>query len=143
VARIPDEIDQQMASTRVRLNDVLLNITGASIGRCCKYDLDEPANVNQHVCIIRPSKSLAPDYLSFYLQSDLGQRQIFKHQTKGNREGLNFQQLGSFTIPLPPMPFQKMIVETLAEIQNVSASAAARLLTLRDLKNSILSQSGS
>lgn len=141
VARISEEIDQQMASTRVQRDDVLLNITGASIGRCCKYDLNEPANVNQHVCIIRPTWSLAPDFLSFYLQSDFGQRQIFKHQTKGNREGLNFQQLGSFEIPLPPLPFQRSVVETLSELKAASTDAEERLLSLKTLKTCVLAQS--
>lgn len=141
VARIPEEIDQQMASTRVQRDDVLLNITGASIGRCCKYDLDEPANVNQHVCILRPTKSLAPDFLSFYLQSDFGQRQIFKHQTKGNREGLNFQQLGSFEIPLPPMPFQESVVNTISELKVSSTNAEKMLLGLKALKTCVLAQS--
>jgi restriction endonuclease S subunit len=141
VARIPEEIDKQMASTRVLRDDVLLNITGASIGRCCKYDLSEPANVNQHVCIIRPSSHLAPDFLAFFLQSDLGQRQIFKHQTKGNREGLNFKQLGSFEIPLPPMSFQKSVVEALSEFKAASTDAEGRLLGLKVLKACVLAQS--
>ena len=141
VARVPEEIDKQMASTRVLRDDVLLNITGASIGRCCKYDLNEPANVNQHVCIIRPSSHLAPDFLAFFLQSDFGQRQIFKHQTKGNREGLNFKQLGSFEIPLPPMSFQKSVVEALSEFKTASTEAEGRLLGLKALKACLLAQS--
>ena len=35
VVYIPPEVDQAMAATRVKPNDVLLNITGASIGRTC------------------------------------------------------------------------------------------------------------
>jgi type I restriction enzyme S subunit len=103
--------------------------------------LTEPANVNQHVCIIRTSPSLDPDFLSFYLQSEFGQRQIFKHQTKGNREGLNFQQLGSFEIPFPPMQFQQSVVETLSDLRTASANAEKRLLGLRALKSCMLVQS--
>ena len=50
---ISPEIDDGMANSRVQDGDVLLNITGGSIGRCCVYSLDKMANVNQHVCIIR------------------------------------------------------------------------------------------
>ena len=54
VAFISPEIDEEMKNSRVFKNDVLLNITGASIGRSCHVSQDiGPANVNQHVCIIR------------------------------------------------------------------------------------------
>ena len=42
-------------SLKARRNDVLLNTTGVSIGRCVVYHLDEDANLNQYVCIIRLS----------------------------------------------------------------------------------------
>lgn len=43
-----------MKNTRVKSGDVLLNITGASLGRCTVVTPDfPPANVNQHVSIIR------------------------------------------------------------------------------------------
>jgi type I restriction enzyme S subunit len=55
VAYVTDEIDAQMVRSRVKCGDVLLNITGASIGRVATFDLEHvEANVNQHVCIIRP-----------------------------------------------------------------------------------------
>ena len=59
---ISDEIDSQMSQTRVMAGDILLNITGIpSIGRCCIVLQEFPrANVNQHVCIIRPD----PRYIS-------------------------------------------------------------------------------
>ncbi|HET7625663.1 MAG TPA: restriction endonuclease subunit S, partial [Verrucomicrobiae bacterium] len=59
IAFISDEMHKSMSGTRVRPRDVLLNITGASIGRvaCAPDDIDE-ANVNQHVAIIRPIEEL-------------------------------------------------------------------------------------
>ena len=56
---ISEEIDEEMKNTRVQKNDVLLNITGGSIGRCCIFDGSIPnAKVNQHVCIIRVNTSV-------------------------------------------------------------------------------------
>ena len=63
VAYIPEDIDAEMANTKVQMNDVLLNITGASIGRCTIYDLEKQANVNQHVCIIRAKPDMLPQFL--------------------------------------------------------------------------------
>lgn len=113
---ISQEIDTAMEGTRVFNNDVLLNITGASIGRCCKYDLEQSANVNQHVCIIRTIKEkLSPEYIKLLINSKLGQTQISIYQTGGNREGLNFEQLKNFYIPLPPLDEQQQIAEYLDE----------------------------
>ena len=101
VAYISHDIDEKMQNTRVQYGDVLLNITGASIGRCSTYELvDSPANVNQHVCIIRPIAELANSkYIQYVLNSSLGQTQINLFQMGGSREGLNFEQLRNFVIP--------------------------------------------
>lgn len=113
VVYIDDEIDRDMASTRVQPNDVLLNITGASIGRCTVVPgVFDAANVNQHVCIIRPALSrLLPRYLNLVLQSPTIQNEIWFGENGSSREGLNFEQVGAFEIPLPPLPVQQRIVD--------------------------------
>ena len=102
VAFITPEIDEKMEGSRVKPYDVFLNITGASIGRSAYFPKElKSANVNQHVCIIRfkgISKSLAI-YASEFLNSNFGQNQIYKSIAGGNREGLNFQQIKSFSFP--------------------------------------------
>lgn len=111
---ISESIDESMSNTRVYTGDILLNITGASIGRCCIYTMTESANVNQHVCIIRPLCNLIKNqFLSYVLNSKIGQDQIALFQTGGNREGLNFEQLKNFAIPLPPRSEQQAIAEFL------------------------------
>lgn len=108
---ITDDIDESMKSTRVYKGDVLLNITGGSLGRSCIYNLEEHANVNQHVCIIRPNQDLlVPEYLTYFLNSPLGQEVMTSSQNEGNRESLTFVQIGTFKIPLPAVEEQKKIL---------------------------------
>lgn len=76
IAYIPEKTHKAMGGTQVKNNDVLLNITGASIGRACVYRMDAEANVNQHVCIIRPLGHLDPDFLCCVLNSKVGSQQI-------------------------------------------------------------------
>ncbi len=100
---IPQNIDDNMSASRVQLFDVLLNITGASIGRCAYYPHEFlNANVNQHVCIIRfiDNKSLMAIFASAFLNSSFGQSQINRLNAGGNREGLNYSQIRSFFFPL-------------------------------------------
>jgi type I restriction enzyme S subunit len=102
VAYISEAIHKNMSGSKVYPNDVLLNITGGSIGRCF-YVTNEflEANVNQHVCILRPNSNIETKYLYNLLRSDAGQIQIDLCQAGGNRESLNFEQVGNFFIPYP------------------------------------------
>lgn len=112
VAYISSNVHESMANSKVLSGDILLNITGGSIGRC--YYINDSfgeANVNQHVCIIRPIRSKAlTSFLHSFLGSYSGQLQIRMSQTGGNREGLNFEQLGNFVLAIPPLSDQHRIV---------------------------------
>lgn len=111
VAYISEEMHDSMANSKVQTGDVLLNITGASIGRCFYADEDlGEANVNQHVCIVRPKNEVATKYLYFVLRSNLGQEQIDAEQTGSGREGLNFEALNNFLIPYISLQEQSAIV---------------------------------
>ncbi|MED3649511.1 restriction endonuclease subunit S [Heyndrickxia sporothermodurans] len=115
ISYISDSIHNEMKSTKVIPNDVLLNITGASIGRCCIVpDSFNEGNLNQHVCIIRTKDTLDRNYLVNILLSPIGQNQIMNNQAGGNREGLNFEQIRKFDIPLPPLKEQQKIASILS-----------------------------
>lgn len=107
VAYIPMHIHHSMMRSEVFENDVLLNITGASIGRCCQMPkIANHANVNQHVCAIRlrDADKAHAGFLTAVLQSHIGQHQIALMNAGGNREGLNYQQVRSFHVPWPSDP---------------------------------------
>lgn len=117
IAYITEDIHKKMIRTKTISNDVLLNITGASLGRVCYVPEKFPeSNVNQHVCIIRTNNNLYYKYLFYFLQSPFGQKQIFAFQAGGNREGLNFQQIRSIRLPVPEIAVQKQIAEILSSI---------------------------
>jgi type I restriction enzyme S subunit len=101
-AFISEAIDNEMAGSRVLGDDVLLNITGASIGRSCRVpEKFQPANVNQHVCILRAIEPSLAKWLSLCLPSDSVQAQIDFSQNGAGREGLNFEQIGNMLITIP------------------------------------------
>lgn len=145
VAYIDSEIDAQMASSRVQEGDVLLNITGASLGRCCVAHLhDERANVNQHVCVIRPKKAAyIPQYLAAALASHSGQAQIFKTQNGISRDALTFAQVGELIVPQPPLQEQRAIVNRLqgqaARIDALIDKVRAAIGRLKELRTALIS----
>jgi type I restriction enzyme, S subunit len=114
VAFIDESIHADMKNSQVLNGDVLLNITGASIGRCNFWSGEyEDANVNQHVCIIRPNEKVKTSYLCYAMSSNVGQAQIDIEQTGAGREGLNFEALKTFTFSLPSSEEQQAIVDFL------------------------------
>lgn len=115
---ISKEIDKEMSNTRVYSNDVLLNITGASIGRVCIYPINmEPANVNQHVCIIRVNQTvIIPEFMHLFWISNSGQTSIDIFQTGANREGLNFEQIKNTFLPIPSIEEQEIISKKITDI---------------------------
>ena len=127
IAYISEEVDEMMKGTRVKPGDVLLNITGASIGRCFFTSNDfGRGNVNQHVCIIRPKKNVTlPAYLHYCIVSDKGQEQINLTQTGANREGLSIEDIKGFSFDIPPLSKQQRIVDYLDEkLGNIDARIA-------------------
>lgn len=115
VAFISDEQHSKMKGTWVHPNDILLNITGASIGRSCVVPATvKTANVNQHVCIIRLKECADACYVCNLILSKDVQKQIELLSVGGGRQGLNFQQIASFSFLLPPIEEQKKIAATLS-----------------------------
>lgn len=116
VAYITDEADAAQPASRVLAGDVLLNITGASIGRTSIVPTPFPeANVNQHVCILRPIRNLLiPEYLHLLLCSRQAKDQISSLENGTSREGLNFPQVGGLQFAFPTVEEQTKIVATMS-----------------------------
>ena len=128
VARIPREVHMKMKGTHVKPGDVLLNITGASIGRVCAVSDDlEEANVNQHVCIIRlqPERVL-PEFAAAFLSTREMQEAIELEQVGASRQGLTLDSVRSFKLFVPTVDEQRRIVaEVQAERDRLGALACA------------------
>lgn len=114
LAFISPQQDEEMKNTRVQSGDVLLNITGASIGRVCVVPEELcPANVNQHVCIIRSNGSFDPHFLAFYISSPVFQAFIERNQSGATRQALTKDMIENFEIPMPKIEDQRRIVSLL------------------------------
>lgn len=111
IVYVDAETHEFMSNSKVFEGDVLINITGASISRCFYIEnLQGEANVNQHVCIVRPAPKIETKFLYFSLRSDVGQQQIDLSQSGSGREGMNFESLGNFSIVIPPLSEQLEII---------------------------------
>ena len=127
VVFISKEVDESMAASRTQSGDILLNITGASIGRSCLVPNGLPsANVNQHVCVVRLKDALQIPFVGWTFRSMTIKSQIDLAQNGAAREGLNFDQIGRMTIPRPPTTEQLAIATFLdRETGKIDALIAA------------------
>lgn len=142
VAYITESMDKDMCNTRVQEGDVLINITGGSIGRCFYVPNQFPkANVNQHVCIVRP-QNFSTKYLYYLLRSNCSQLQVDMQQTGGNREGLTSAALKNFILPIPPKNEQELIIEYLDnnvhKIQSLVVICNKQIALLQERKQIII-----
>jgi len=117
IVYISENVNAGMKNSVVRANDILLNITGASLGRSCVVPEDfEKGNVNQHVCIIRPRKRYNPRFIQPILGSARGQAIFESLQTGSGREGLNFDSIKKIELDFPSLPEQEKIADFLSLI---------------------------
>lgn len=126
LAFITDHQADALSNVVVENDDVLLNITGASVCRCAMVDNDVlPARVNQHVCIIRPQRErVLPGYLLHLIISA-----PFKHQlltmaggAGATREALTKQQVENLLIPVPPVELQDQFQSITQRVKQIVAS---------------------
>jgi type I restriction enzyme S subunit len=144
ISHIEPETHQSMKGSTVIKDDVLLNITGGSIGRCCLVNIEGEMNTNQHVSIIRTTKNLLNIFLIYILNSDVGQSQVVYNISGGNREGLTIEGIRDFRITLPPLNEQQQIVEYLDEqtqlIDKTISIEEKRIELLKEYRQSLISE---
>ena len=113
---ISDEVHQSMIGTEVVANDLLLNITGGSLGRCAVVPRDfDIGNVSQHVCILR-TVLVKPEYLHCFILSSFFSKSM--KITGSGREGLPKYNLEKMLLPLPPIQEQERIIIEAKRLQN-------------------------
>jgi len=126
---ITPEVNDTMRNSVIEPKDILLNITGASLGRSCVVPENFlTGNVNQHVCIIRVNKNNDPYFIQPIFASEKGQNIFNSLQTGSGREGLNFQSIRGIVLSFPSLPEQQKIASFLTSVDT-------RLTQLKQKKN--------
>ena len=117
VAYIDGTTHAKMSGTVVRPADLLLNITGGSMGRCCRVPDDfGEANVSQHIAIIRVAIDGLEDFVHRLILSSYFQSFIFDEQTGAGRGGLPKNKMDRIPVALPPLAEQRRIVAKVDEL---------------------------
>jgi type I restriction enzyme S subunit len=117
LAYLSPEQAAELNNATVRARDVLLNITGASIGRVTVApEHMAGARVNQHVCVIRSVEGVNSSFLRWFLASPSQQAVIFAVEVGATRQALTKQMILDFDVPIPPEHEQDRIVAKIEEL---------------------------
>ncbi len=142
---ITPEMDEDLRATRLAEDDILFNITGASIGRTCLVPANIlPANINQHACLIRISNRAIVGYVSLALKSGQTKAQVDAFQNGAAREGLNFDQVARIAVLVPDNAAvaQNTAISVelrLRQIDTLAAQIAGHVNSLREYRSSLIS----
>lgn len=148
LAFIDDEQADKLKNVTLQKNDVLLNITGASVARCCVVPESYlPARVNQHVSIIRLENNLMRSrFLHYALISKENKDKLLGIGEQGaTRQAITKSQIQNFSVQFPKeLTKQDHIINELDLIKkhslNFEKNYQTQLQNLHDLKKSILSK---
>ncbi|MGB0885483.1 MAG: restriction endonuclease subunit S, partial [Chitinophagales bacterium] len=137
---IDDTQAKKLDNVTVKKNDVLFNITGASVCRCCIVESDYlPARVNQHVSIIRANEKISPVYLHHILISPKIKAELLViAQGSATREAITKIQLEEFKIPVPPINEQQKIVSEIEKIETKIALLEKEIAAIPNQKEAVL-----
>ena len=143
LAHINQNQADALANVIVEPNDVLFNITGVSVARCCMVPADVlPARVNQHVMIVRPLKGEAMSYYIMFTlcAADNKAKLLGIGQSGSTREAINKQELETFEIPVPDDNTLNQFGSAATSIYGHIRTNVKEIRALDDMKKVLLAQ---
>lgn len=136
---LPLEFNNKIRNSQLEKGDILINIVGASIGRCAIFNIDiECANINQAVCVFRPDAENDSMFLSLYLQSETTQNRLFRTQVETARANLSLGDFRKFKFVIPQKEEQIKIANRINLFDIEREKLIERILVLERLKKSLM-----
>ena len=140
LAYIDEAQAKELSNVEVKPHDILLNITGASVARCCMVPGKLlPARVNQHVALVRTNQTFVdPFYLLYAINSpQYKHRLLTLAQGGATREALTKETIENFKIPLPPYTTQHKIAAILSAYDDLIENNTRRIAILEEMAQSL------
>jgi type I restriction enzyme, S subunit len=101
----------------VKYNDIAYNPSRINVGSVALCHFRDGGAVSPMYVVVRCQESLRPQYLLYFLKSEIG-RQYIKHRSVGAvRFQLRYSDLEQIELPIPPFSEQERIVEILDEVE--------------------------
>ena len=106
-----------MKSSKIKKNDVMIAIVGATIGQVGIYLSDKEANINQAIALVRVKEGINSEYVKEVVSSSIGQLNLERLKRPVARANINLEEIGSIIIPFPDLDKQNEIVNKVKAIR--------------------------
>jgi restriction endonuclease S subunit len=106
-----------MSSSKLRMNDLLIAIVGATIGQVGIYLSNEEANINQAIALVRLKEGNNIQFVKELLKSSIGQLSLNRLKRPVARANINLEEIGTIKIVLPPLDKQNEIASHIFAIR--------------------------
>lgn len=103
----------------VRFNDLAYNPSRINVGSVARCPFPDGGAVSPMYVVVRCHESLLPQYLLYFLKSDVGKQHINHRCVGAVRFQLRYSDLEQIELPLPPLPGQERIVRVLDEAERL------------------------
>lgn len=112
--------EREYDQNKLAVGDIVFARTGATTGKSFLIrHLSKPAVFASYLIRVRPSQSLDPIYLSYFLKSSMYWHQISTMASGAAQPGVNSSKLKELSLPLPPLPEQKRIAAILDKADTI------------------------
>lgn len=137
---LPVEFNDKIKNSQLSKGDVLINIVGASIGRCAVFNLDvDYANTNQAVCVFRTNSGNDSYFISFYLQTSYNQNRLLGTQVETARANLSLGDFRKFKFVIPEKKEeQEEIASVIKTVTSTVEAKINKIAKLKSLKKSLM-----
>lgn len=113
--KLPKSFVDKYTEVVVKRDDILIGLTGGTIGKSGRYNYDHSSLLNQRVCILRNLKHLNNGLLYYYVKSEVFIRYIFFNCYGGGQDNIGKEDIINMVFPYPSLPEQHQIVKFLDE----------------------------
>ena len=112
---ISDSLSKKLNRSRLYKNDIIYPCVG-TIGNACVITEDDKYHIQQNIAKITPNISLVyPYYLSHFLMSDFGLKEIERFNGSSSQPNVLVGSLRKYNIILPPLAEQEAIATALSD----------------------------
>ena len=142
LAHITQQQAKELENVTLQENDVLFNITGVSVARCCIVpNVLLPARVNQHVMILRPKNKNLNLFLMCSL-CDIDNKNLLLgiSQSGSTREAINKQEMENFSVSIPSNEELESFNRKCKPIQNEREIIQMEIFKLLELQQLLISR---
>lgn len=141
---ISEKVDAQLSRSRLKENDVLVIIAGATTGLASIVQKDVlPANTNQAVSFIRPVNPKLSYWIVNWLTTEFVQSTIWMGAVQAAQPNLSMEDLGNIPIVVPPESELVLIQESLkgklATLDNLMIKAESAISIMQERRTALIS----